>query len=68
MQTTTTIPNAPLPAGAQWEGNWHTDEPLAYRVITTTNRHVDGHPLELWLTARQFADGTIDTSTRNRRR
>ena len=50
----------PAPAGAQWDGNWQPDDSLAYRIITTVNRHIDGHPLELGLTANQFCDGRID--------
>jgi hypothetical protein len=60
MTTTTTTSSVPLPAGAECRDEWQDSLPLAYRIINSPNRGVEGHNVTVWSTAVQWSNGIID--------
>jgi hypothetical protein len=62
MITTTTAPDVPLPAGAERFDDWQPHTPMAYRVVASPNRVVQGPPegILVWTNAVQWLDGSVD--------
>ena len=59
--TTTTIPDVPVPAGANPD-DWRHSSPLPHRVLLGETRNINGrrHTAGVQPTAVQFADGRIE--------
>jgi len=63
MQTTTNPhPDVPLPPGTASSDDWQSGPTYpSYRIINGADRGIDGTEVEVWTSATQFADGSIDT-------
>ena len=60
-RTAHTIPDVPIPAGAECVDDWQDDAPLPYRIVFGELRNTDGVKFTtVQATAVQYADGRID--------